>query len=611
MKLRLKALIITCVTFAVFSLLAYPFVYSLMFRNFSEQENARVEGLVKDAQSRLQGEIVGLDRILGGWSSWDDTYRFMQEGDGAYVESNLQDYTFLLEHFNFIGYYDPAGRPVLVKAVDFGTGRQAMAPRELLGLSPAHPLLAQAGEAGPVRGLMLLGGRLAIVDSHPVLTSKGEGPSMGTMVMGRYLGREDVLGLAGARSTTTRMWVAGEAMPQDVSEAWEAAGNGTAARALGEELVAGYFVASDVRGLPVAIFRVESPRPDYAEFSGNAFYLAVAMVGTAAACAAASFLLMDWSILRRLRRLGLQAGLVGADGNGSISQEPDGGDDEISQLTGDIGQMLSRLHSTRQQLLRSQQRYSQRLEGEVKEKTRQLEAANAKLLRMERTKNEFLFSVGHELKSPLAVIEMNLEIGRSRLLGNNEREESRRMIERSVRKLKDKIEELIQLSRFEYGRIVDKKPLDFSDVVRRVADTYRDFADVRKVKIHLAGTVRRKMVVGDQRLLQYAIGNLFSNAVKYCRDRDIYARLAREGGSVVFSIENSGESIRPENRKKLFRKFFKEDPNSPGTGVGLFITKEIAKSHHGRVWYTPRQPSGSIFHFSLPAGRADAEREAR
>jgi signal transduction histidine kinase len=89
--------------------------------------------------------------------------------------------------------------------------------------------------------------------------------------------------------------------------------------------------------------------------------------------------------------------------------------------------------------------------------------------------------------------------------------------------------------------------------------------------------------------------------VKYCDEKDINVKIEKKGRMVEFSIANLGEGIKPENRRKLFRKFFKGDKNGPGTGVGLFITREIARGHSGDVWYEPNKPRGAIFHFSIPA----------
>jgi len=236
----------------------------------------------------------------------------------------------------------------------------------------------------------------------------------------------------------------------------------------------------------------------------------------------------------------------------------------------------------------------------VRQKTRLLAAVNARLRRMEKTKNQFLFNIGHELKSPLAVIEMNLATIMGGKATAKQVKESGRMINRNLLRLKQKIEEIIQLSRFEHGRQVQKDDLDFSELVREVAETYLDFASVKKAKLHVEGADRRRLVVGDRHLLQYALGNLFSNAVKYCDRRDIYVKVAQDGKNVVFSIANSGVGIKPENRHKLFDRFFKEDQNSPGTGVGLFITREIARSHSGNVWYEPGKPRGAVFYFSIP-----------
>ena len=184
-----------------------------------------------------------------------------------------------------------------------------------------------------------------------------------------------------------------------------------------------------------------------------------------------------------------------------------------------------------------------------------------------------------------------------------QRAESRRMIGRNMKRLKQEIDEILQLSRFEYGEDVQKEELEFVSLVREVVGDYYDFASAKGIRISLDGFGQRLMVRGDRRLLQYALGNLFSNAVKHCDEKEIMVKIAKKGRMADFSIANPGERIKPENRRKIFRKFFKEDPMAPGTGVGLFMTREIARGHSGDVWFEPNRPRGEIFHFSMPATR--------
>jgi len=600
MELRLKTFLITGIMLVLIILGVYGIIYSTMYQNAMALEQRNMRNLIQDANARLADEATQLGRTLGDWASWDDTYRFIEDKNQAYIISNLEDASLAAAHIHIIAFYDKEGRTVLVKMVKIGSAPAGPVPPELAILPPDCPLLMHGN--GSVEGIMMLGGRIAVVVSRPILTSKGEGPERGTLVMARYISKEDIASLAGARSITTTMWQMGGMVPTDYQSAADSmasSGNSTLIRPISDAAVAGYFIARDLHGMPVAIFRVESPRDDYIEFEKNSLYMLAMLFVAAVVFEALNFVLLDVFAISRLKRLGDQAELVGKPNGNVETILPDGGGDEITHLAVGINKMLARLKSAQHALLRSQVSYGRRLRNDVKRKTRQLADANARLRSMERSKNQFLFNIGHELKSPLAVIEMNLAAGKN--MGKGQRRESERMIKRNMERLKQKIEEIIQLSRFEYGKDVQKEELDFASLAKDVAREYQDFASVKGAKIHLEGAGRRLMVQGDRRLLQYALGNLFSNAVKYCDRKDIYVEVARKGRAAEFSIANHGEGIRPENRRKLFRKFFKEDPNAPGTGVGLFMTREIARGHSGDVWYEPNKPRGAIFRFSIPA----------
>lgn len=604
LKLREKTLLITMATLFLFILAMYSAIYGLMLQNATAQEDRGMLRFIREAQERVAQEAEDITEKAGDWSAWDDTYRYMEDRNPQYVKSNMQYTTFVVTKLSVIAFYDTNGSYVFGRAFDLDWNLPVEVPMELVHETRFRPDSVGSG----IDGFLVLNDTPVIIAAKPVLTSSGEGPARGVLIMGREFGATQVAMLSGASGIPAGFYLAGKGMPADVSDAEEAIVSGqdqTVVKALGEDRLAGYFAATDLDGRHIGVFRMESRRQDYEEFRSNSLYLLIGFVVVGLFYIVSTFYLLDAFVLRRLRRLGEQAEQVGREGGGKEAVGPDIGDDEISQLTQEINRMLQRLAQVRHQLLRSQISYGRRLSREVQHKTKMLEAANERLQHMEKTKNQFLFNIGHELKSPLAVIEMNVELAGNDRPGGRQWNGSFRMIKRNIVVLKQKIEEIIQLSRFEHGHDVEKADLDLAGLVRQVAHIYDDFAKVHKVKIHLKGAEGKATIVGDRRLLQYALGNLFSNAVKYCDGRDISAGLERTDGHVVFSIENSGESIRPENRKKLFMKFFKEDPNSPGTGVGLFITREIVKGHGGRVWYEPGKIRGSIFRISLPVKRGE------
>lgn len=583
-------------------MLAYTVIYAEQKANVLSYERQYLERYLIDAGHHLENEGMQIGSSIGDWAKWDDTYYFMRTLSADYVKSNLEDISLAAAHIDAIGFYNESGKPVLVKAVSLN-GSARPVPKELLALHENSTFIANGEGPGEVHGFIFIEGKPAVIAIHPILTSKGEGPSRGTMMMMRYLTEENIAEIGGAGSLAVQLWAIGSDVPAPMKAREKeliASGKGMAGMPLDENTLSGLFIVNDVRGLPAAVFQLELRRDSYRTFSDGLFYTLLAFVGMALVFEALMFVLLDMFVLSRLRVLGWQASEVGKPHSGNENITPDRGDDEISELSSNIRRMLSRLRTVRRELLGSQISYSRRLNREVKMKTGMLTRANKKLKDMEKSKNLFLFNIGHELKSPLAVIEMNLEARKAKGMGRKDVAESEKMVHRNIVKLRERIEDIIQLSRFDYSRTVEKSEFDFAALAGEVAYTYHDFAKTRNVELRLDWSGKKLPVMGDRRLVQYAISNLFSNAVKHCGGKDVRARLSRTDGSAVLCVENKGENIAPEDRKKLFRRFFKADQNGPGTGVGLFMTRKIAEEHAGRAWYEPCEPDGSRFCFSLP-----------
>jgi signal transduction histidine kinase len=233
-------------------------------------------------------------------------------------------------------------------------------------------------------------------------------------------------------------------------------------------------------------------------------------------------------------------------------------------------------------------------------KTNELDSLNQRLIEIDRKKNQFLFCIGHELKTPLAVIEMSTEVLQSHKSNGGMKEQSLALIRQNTVRLEQKIEEIIQLSRFEHGAKVEKSDIRLDELLKAAVKTHYDFAKGNNNSISLRGTERPLVVKGDARLIKYAVNNLLSNAVKFTRDGRINVKLEYGVRYATISIADTGQGVPKNEEKRLFRKFFKADSNGPGTGVGLYITKEIARRHGGRIGYKPNKPQGAVFFIKLP-----------
>jgi light-regulated signal transduction histidine kinase (bacteriophytochrome) len=119
-------------------------------------------------------------------------------------------------------------------------------------------------------------------------------------------------------------------------------------------------------------------------------------------------------------------------------------------------------------------------------------------------------------------------------------------------------------------------------------------------------------IEGDVSQLVQLWQNLLSNAIKFRGTETPHIRIAAEQGEGewVFSVEDNGVGIEPEEAETIFTIFRRLHPDLPGTGIGLTICKRIVDRHNGRIWAEPNPSGGSIFRFSIPFREVETAAEA-
>lgn len=221
----------------------------------------------------------------------------------------------------------------------------------------------------------------------------------------------------------------------------------------------------------------------------------------------------------------------------------------------------------------------------------------AELARQERN---FLLSVTHELKTPVAGLRLYLEtlMNRSQLEADKKEKLVRNALGETAR-LDQLVENILLSTRFELEEVAHLTPLDLSQLTRSVVEKLRQTAGVRhNTKASVEGGIS---FVGDASLFESLITNLYDNAVKYSPEGStIEVELKRDRDAVVLSVSDEGQGIPPEEAKRIFRKFYRigneETRRSKGTGLGLYLVERIARLHGGQIELSPKSPGT---HFTL------------
>jgi len=270
-----------------------------------------------------------------------------------------------------------------------------------------------------------------------------------------------------------------------------------------------------------------------------------------------------------------------------------GGQDEVGQLSASFNRMAGQLERQHQELERRRQ---------------ELEFLNDELRTVNRNYMEMLGFVSHELKNPLASAMMSLHTVKDGYLGdlNPAQIKSLESVARSLDYFQDMIRNYLDLSRLEKGELdVHRAPFYLRErvILPTIAALEQELqAQQMTVDDQIPGQMELN---ADANLLRIVYDNLLSNAVKYGREAGAITLCARnDADNVVLSVRNDGQGIPPDKMAALFRKFSRLDSpayaGKRGSGLGLYICREIVQKHGGEIWAESKEGEWVEFCFTIP-----------
>ena len=228
----------------------------------------------------------------------------------------------------------------------------------------------------------------------------------------------------------------------------------------------------------------------------------------------------------------------------------------------------------------------------------------------DRRKDEFLATLAHELRNPLAPIRNSLHI--LRLTASNEPATERvcEMMERQVNHMVRLVDDLMEVSRITRGKIeLHKEPIEIAAVVRSAVETSRPLIEAAGHQLAIAVPPEPLLIEGDLVRLAQVLANLLNNAAKYTEDGgQIWLTARQQGGMAVISVRDSGMEISAEMLPRVFEVFAQADRSTSraqgGLGIGLSLVRSLVEMHGGSVEAQSAGPGqGSEFLIRLPVAQ--------
>ena len=214
-----------------------------------------------------------------------------------------------------------------------------------------------------------------------------------------------------------------------------------------------------------------------------------------------------------------------------------------------------------------------------------------------RQQQNFMMAITHELKTPIAIVNLNLETLQKRKL---DEEKQQRIISSTLQeadRLNDLTTNILVTSQLENNYTPDKENIDFSELCNRCVTDFSNRYPARTISKNIEENI---FIIGERLLLQLLVNNLLDNALKYSsKEKNIFIELKKNDDKAQLQITDEGIGITDDEKKKVFDKFYRSGNEairkSKGTGLGLYLCKRIAESHRAKIKVRNNQPAGTVF----------------
>ena len=224
--------------------------------------------------------------------------------------------------------------------------------------------------------------------------------------------------------------------------------------------------------------------------------------------------------------------------------------------------------------------------------------ATRRQLKFSSQQQNFMMAITHELKTPIAVAQLNLETLQKRKLEEDKQQKLIANTLQEANRLNTLCNNILFTSQLDAGGYsVNFQELNLTDIVETCVDDCKSRFPERVITEAIE---ENRLMQGDPFLLQMLVNNLLENALKYSpKNMPIHVSLSFAANKNVLSIADLGQGIEDQEKKKVFDKFYRSGSENTrkaqGTGLGLYLCKKIAETHNGYISVTDNQPNGSIF----------------
>jgi len=545
----------------------------LVSGSFGELERRHVHVTTHRAANIVMKRVERIDSSLADWSAWDAAYQFITENDPTFVPENLIPESLVRLDLDIVVVLDGNGGVRFAEMLSPDLESFVPVPESVItAIRPGGDLYFDFSEHELHRGAAVFPEGILLIGLRPIMHTDGSGPQAGTLVFAKWVSPsllESFTDTSLAEVTLTPVEPASH-LTEHVNVS-----------ALSDEAIRGDMVLADIHGTPRIGLGVVSTREIYQHGRRTMNVLLIAMGGISVAYAAIISALLSRIVIKRVRQLCVQAATVAANGS-ALQRVEISGSDEISELAERMNEMLQSIDGSR----------------------RSAEASS-------RAKSDFLANMSHEIRTPMTAILGYADLLVDPMQTPEERSEAVRTIRRNGEHLLAVINDILDVSKIEAGRMTTESimcsPLELA---RDVYSMMQARAVEKGIKLQLEPVYPLPATIRTDPLrLRQILVNLVSNATKFTDLGSVTLRVSFEQGrepKLRFDIIDTGIGMSREQLDNVFAPFWQADSSTVrifgGTGLGLSISRRLARMLCGDIAVESCLGAGSTFTLRISPG---------
>jgi signal transduction histidine kinase/DNA-binding response OmpR family regulator len=238
---------------------------------------------------------------------------------------------------------------------------------------------------------------------------------------------------------------------------------------------------------------------------------------------------------------------------------------------------------------------------------RNRQKTHRKLKQLDKAKSTFFANISHEFKTPLTLIKGPLEDQIYKKDLTSEQRKTLQAAHKNTVRLENLVSQLLALSKLESGHFkLNVQPGNMPSFLAAQVEAFGFSSHEKNIDLQTYIDSDTKTDWFDRDALEKIIFNLMGNAVKYTSEGEmIQVHGKRIGTTYTFSVKNKGSFISEEELKYLFKRFYQTNPQHPGTGIGLALTKELVTLHHGTIEVKSSEDKTTEFSVGIPVSQDD------